>query len=94
MPEINVKLNPRKDKVLSLRYPGGHEVVSAVNEIQHPIIRRAFQKYGINTGVDLFAGSPANPDSFAVGLVHALHLLNGIEKSHQELSEEAKTLLA
>lgn len=53
--DFTVKLSPRKDRVLSLRYPGGHEVVSVVDEVQHPVFRQILQERGIQTGFDLVA---------------------------------------
>ncbi len=69
----DIKLNQRKDKVLSLRYPGGHEVVSGVEEIQHPVVRQALQKCGINTGFDLLLSSnPAHLENFLSDLATVL----------------------
>ena len=73
MAEIIVQLNARKDNVLSLRYPGGHEVVSVAEEIQHPIVRQALQKFGINTGMDLLLSSdPSLIEDFSTHLAEAL----------------------
>ena len=53
--DVTIKLSQRKDRVLSLRYPGGHEVVSAVEEVQHPVFRQVLQDHGIKTGFDRLA---------------------------------------
>lgn len=59
--------------MLSLRYPGGHEVVSGAEEIRHPVVRQALQKCGINTGFDLLLNSdPAHFEDFGLRLIEAL----------------------
>ncbi len=68
-----IQLSRRKDGVLSLRYPGGHEVVSAVEEVQHPIVRQALQRCGLNTGFDLLVNfNPAHLEDFSEKLNRVL----------------------
>lgn len=93
---IIVKISARKERIVSVRYPGGHEVVSAVAEIEHPVVRRALQNYGLSTGLDIFINSElaSTPEEFSLGLVSALNLFRGAGKSEQKLAEEARGLLA
>lgn len=72
------------------------ELVSKVSEIKHPSIRECL-KY-TNTGTDLeiniFSDLPAktglgSSSSFTVGFLNALHAMQGVHLSKQELAEHA-----
>ncbi|MDO8467200.1 MAG: hypothetical protein Q7S83_03630 [bacterium] len=52
-----IKLKRRKDNLIILRYPDGHEVVSLVSEVQHPVIREALESRSFRGGLDLVASS-------------------------------------
>lgn len=69
-----IRLKRRKDNILSLRYPDGHEVVSLVSEVQHPVIREALVRRNFTGGLDLVAISPV---SSREDLMHALQALDG-----------------
>lgn len=96
---VTVQLARRKDNVISLRYPDGHEVVNSIPEIKNPIIRQALTSHNFKGGLDLISNSDIPPGSglgssgaFAVGLINALHTLSGLEKTALELAEEAADL--
>ena len=55
-----IKLIRRRDRVISLRYPGGREVVSAIEEIEHPIIKQILAAQGFRGGLDLTISSDNN----------------------------------
>lgn len=57
MPKPVIKLIRRKDGVISLRYPGGREVVSAIEEIEHPVIKQVLVAKGFRGGLDLTISS-------------------------------------
>lgn len=52
-----IKLKRRKDNLITLRYPDGHEVVSLVSEVKHPVIREALESHNFHGGLDLVASS-------------------------------------
>lgn len=72
------------------------EMVRQVEEIQHPAVRGALQLLGFRRGVeihhdgDLPARSGMGSSSaFAVGILHALHALQGRMRSKEQLAREA-----
>ena len=72
--EAYIKVKRRRDNILSLRYPDGHEVVSLVSEIQHPIIREVLFSRNFKGGLDLVASSDiASQEDF----LQALRILEG-----------------
>lgn len=69
---------------------------SSVDEIEHPAVREALKYMGINRGLciqhdgDLPARSGAgSSSSFAVGLLHALHALQGKMPTKMDLAKQA-----
>lgn len=72
------------------------EIVSSVDEIQHPIVREALKLVGITTEIEIvsIADIPAgsglgSSSSFSVGLLNALYAYKGILKSAEELARDA-----
>lgn len=75
------------------------ESVTNVAEIEHPAIREAFRHYGVSEGLELHhdgdlparsgIGSSA---AFAVGIIHALRVLNGLQTDAWTLAREATHL--
>ncbi|MCX7712806.1 MAG: hypothetical protein N2035_03975 [Chthoniobacterales bacterium] len=72
------------------------EMVRRIEEIQHPAVRGALQLLGFRRGVeihhdgDLPARSGMGSSSaFAVGILHALHALQGRMRSKEQLAKEA-----
>lgn len=72
------------------------ENVQAISEIEHPAVRGALQELGIQRGLEIHHGSdlPArsgmgSSSAFAVGLLHALHALEGRMRSKEQLALEA-----
>lgn len=73
------------------------ERTETVPEIEHPAVRSALHEMGFgDKGLDITVLSdlPAraglgSSSSFVVGLLHALHLLNGTATSKHQLAEEA-----
>lgn len=79
-----------------LVYGSNTELVSEINEIQHPSIREVMRYLQIPYGVDLHYNTdiPArsgigSSSSFTVGLLNALNGLNGKMTSKQKLAEDA-----
>lgn len=56
-PSAVIKIRRRKDNLLTLRYPEGHEVISLVSEVRHPVIREALESRNFRGGLDLVASS-------------------------------------
>jgi len=73
-----------------------NEMVSTIQEIEHPAVRAALQFLHIEKGVEIHHDGdlPArtglgSSSSFTVGLFHALHALRGENVSNEELAKEA-----
>jgi D-glycero-alpha-D-manno-heptose-7-phosphate kinase len=72
------------------------ELVDSVEEIEHPIVRECLVSLGVQRGLEIvsMADLPAqtgmgSSSSFAVGLLHALHAVDGHVVTAQRLAEEA-----
>jgi len=72
------------------------ERVSDISQIQHPAVREALSFLGVDQGVEIHHDGdlPAkaglgSSSSFAVGLLHALHTLNGVAPTKRQLALEA-----
>ncbi len=71
------------------------ELVSAFNEIQHPIFREVLKLHNlkgidINSIADIPAGTGlGSSSSFTVGLLHAVHAYNNKKVSGEQLAKEA-----
>lgn len=68
------------------------ESVTHTSEIQHPVIKAVFEKYGVEEGLEIGynADLPArsglgSSSSFTAGLLNALHALKGIKLTKKEL---------
>jgi D-glycero-alpha-D-manno-heptose-7-phosphate kinase len=75
------------------------ELVSQINEIEHPSIRESlkFLGYGEGLEVNIFADLPAktglgSSSSFTVSFLNALYALNGKKVSRQRLATEASLI--
>lgn len=71
------------------------ETVNSVHDLEHPILRVVLEKFKLN-GIEIssIADIPGgtgmgSSSSFTVGLLHNLYTQVGIEKTKQELAEEA-----
>jgi D-glycero-alpha-D-manno-heptose-7-phosphate kinase len=72
------------------------EMTQRVSEIKHPTVRGAFEHLGITRGIEIHHDGdlPArsgmgSSSSFAVGILHALHALQGRIRSKEQLASEA-----
>ena len=72
------------------------EIVSAVEDIQHPVVREALRFLQIDGGIEIVSVSdvPANAglgtsSSFAVGLLNALHAFKGEHPSAKTLDRKS-----
>ena len=70
------------------------ELVDRADQVQHPIVRAAFGMLGVERGLEVVsvADLPAqggSSSSFTVGLLHALHALQGRAVSANCLAEQA-----
>ena len=75
------------------------EFVNEIEEIQHPIVRNAFQLFGIDfpCEVTTFSDIPGqtglgSSSSFTVGLLHALYALKSQMRSKADLAREASEM--
>jgi len=92
---VFVTVNKRFDDTIRVSY-SKTEIVSQVDEIQHPIVREALKLVGIDGGVEIvsIADIPAgtglgSSSSFTVGLLNALNAYKGCLKSAEELARDA-----
>jgi len=72
------------------------EFRNSIDEIEHPIVREALKMFDIDYPIEIttFADIPASTglgssSAFAVGLVHALHALEGKHATKYRLASEA-----
>lgn len=72
------------------------ELVRNIDEIRHPAVREVLRYMKINDGLEIHHDGdlPArtglgSSSSFSVGLLHALHTMNGEELSRMQLAREA-----
>lgn len=87
-------VHPFFDERIQVKY-SRTELVNHISEINHPIVREALRKFGIN-GVDInsIADVPAGTGlgsscSFTVGLLHALYAYAGQHPDRETLAREA-----
>jgi D-glycero-alpha-D-manno-heptose-7-phosphate kinase len=72
------------------------EMTRRISDIKHPAVRGAFEHLGISRGMEIHHDGdlPArsgmgSSSSFAVGILHALHALQGRIRSKEQLASEA-----
>ncbi len=72
------------------------ELVDRVDQIEHPIVRECLKELGVKGGLEIvsMADLPArsgmgSSSSFTVGLLHALHAIEGRVLGAQQLAEQA-----
>jgi D-glycero-alpha-D-manno-heptose-7-phosphate kinase len=72
------------------------ELVDRVDQIEHPIVRECLKELGVTRGLEIvsMADLPArsgmgSSSSFTVGLLHALHAMEGRVLGAQQLAEQA-----
>lgn len=90
-----ITVNKRFDHTLRISY-SRTEIVEHASEVQHPIIREALKRVGIDHGIEItsVADIPAqtglgSSSAFTVGLLNALYAFKGVFRSAQQLAEEA-----
>jgi D-glycero-alpha-D-manno-heptose-7-phosphate kinase len=90
-----ITVNRRFDNTIRVSYTKT-EIVSRVEDIQHPIVREALMLVGIDGGIEIvsIADIPSgtglgSSSSFTVGLLNALYAYTGVLKSADELAEQA-----
>jgi len=95
---IYVTANKRFHPMIRLAY-SKTEIVSRVDEIEHPIFREALKMMGIGDAIELtsVADLPANSglgssSAFTVALLNALHTYKRDFVSSRQLAEEACTI--
>ncbi len=89
---------PVVDDLVRVKYSKS-ETVSHCNELQHDIAREALHLMGIEKGIEImsFADVPAgtglgSSSSYAVGLLHGLHILKRQDVLRRDLAEMAITI--
>jgi D-glycero-alpha-D-manno-heptose-7-phosphate kinase len=92
---IYITVNARFEDSIRVSY-SRTEIVDCVEEIEHPIVRKALQLLGLGTGLEIIsmADLPSNTGlgssgSFTVGLLQALHSYRRESVSAQQIAEEA-----
>ena len=93
---VYVTLNKRFDDGIRVSY-SSIENVDSVDEIQHGLVREAMRMTGIESGVEVttIADIPGrgtglgSSSSLTVGLLNAMHALQGRKPSKDQLAEEA-----
>jgi D-glycero-alpha-D-manno-heptose-7-phosphate kinase len=90
-----ITVNPRFDHTIRVSY-SRTEIVSTVDEIQHPIVREALRLVGIDQGIEItsIADVPAgtgmgSSSSFTVGLLNALYAYQEKHMSADQLARQA-----
>jgi D-glycero-alpha-D-manno-heptose-7-phosphate kinase len=90
-----ITVNRRFDDTIRVSY-AKTEIVSRIDELQHPIVREALKMVGIDGGIEIvsIADVPSgtglgSSSSFTVGLLNALYAFTGVLKSADELAQEA-----
>ncbi len=75
------------------------ELVDRVDQISHPIVRECLNALGIKTGLEIVSvadlpgqSGMGSSSSFTVGLLHALHVLDGHVVTAKRLAEQACNL--
>lgn len=96
---VTVKVSRINVPEIKLSYPQGKERVKNTEDIKNPIIREALVMCGIKSGLEIISEADIPPGSglgssgaFAVGLLNALHVLDGIFLSPEQLAEKAAHL--
>ncbi len=90
-----ITVNRRFDRTMRIGY-SKTEIVEAVDEIAHPIVREALKLCGIQRQIEItsVADIPSrsgvgSSSSFAVGLLTALHAFKGESPSAEQVASEA-----
>lgn len=93
---IYVILNQRFDDMIYLSY-SKKEIVSAVDEIKHELVREAMRVAGVERGVEIaiMADIPSegsglgSSSSLTVGLLNAFYAYRGVQVTAEQLAREA-----
>ena len=95
-----ITVNKRFEDSIRVSY-SKTEIISKVDEIEHPIVRETLKLLGIKSGLEItsIADLPArsgvgSSGSFTVGLLNALHTYKREYLSPKELAEEATRAFA
>jgi len=93
---VYVTVSRKFDHTLRVSYSRTEEVENAA-QLQHPIVREGLHMLGLKGGLEItsVADIPSrgtglgSSSSFAVGLMHALHAIEGRHVSAEQLADEA-----
>ena len=93
---VYVTVSRKFDHTLRVSYSRTEEVARA-SELQHPIVREGLGMIGLEGGLEItsVADIPSkgtglgSSSSFAVGLMHALHAIQGRHVAAEQLADEA-----
>jgi len=93
---VYVTVSRKFDHTLRVSYSRTEEVEKAA-QLQHPIVRESMHMLGLEGGLEItsVADIPSrgtglgSSSSFAVGLLHALHAIEGRHVSAEQLADEA-----
>jgi len=92
---VYILVNRRFESDIRVSY-SKTEIVSTVDELEHPIVREALRLLELDGGLEIVsvADLPSNTGlgssgSFTVGLLHALHVYKREHLSAEELAEQA-----
>lgn len=92
---VYITVNRRFDDTIRISY-SKTEIVAAIEQIQHEIVRECLNLTGITKGIEItsIADIPAgtglgSSSSFTVGLLNALYAFKGEQKSSEYLADKA-----
>ena len=94
---IFVRIARRRDSQIAINTPHFCETVSALDQIQQPLIREAMRKTGVTGGVSITVTSDipsrgcglGSSSALTVGLLNALYTYQGIQMPVDALAEQA-----
>lgn len=95
---VYITVNSRFDNKIRIIY-NGNEMVNAVDEIRHDIIRNALKMTGIESGIEIIYSADlpmtgagmglSSSSALAVGVMNALHAYKGEHVTPEQLAREA-----
>ncbi len=94
---ISVRITGQRDSQIAINTPHHCETVSVPDQIQHPLIREALRKTGVNGGLSVTATSDVtsrgcglgSSSALTVGLLNALYAYQGVEMPPETLAHQA-----
>ena len=94
---ISVRITGQRNSQIAINIPHHSETVSALDQIQQPLIRETMRKTGVTSGVSITVTSDVtargcglgSSSALTVGLLNALYAYRGIEMPAETLAYQA-----